>query len=139
MKPKNTPHRRAYVAKWMMVKQHMRRDAGLCIRCGAKPSLRLIKGTGEMKPYVLCDRCRKAAAAWKKGRTKTMAEKKKNAKLQNELYQERRRLGLCGKCGGDPGQRVMKTTGETVKNAVCDGCLQKAYRIQYQISKEPEA
>lgn len=128
MKPKNTPHRQAYMRQWNAVKRAARREKGLCPRCGAVPA----------PGYVTCDGCRSADKPFQEDRraSMTMAEKKAGSARTKSLYQKRRRLGLCGKCGGPPGQRRLKVTGKTIFNSLCEACKTKAYETKQLRSEE---
>jgi len=85
---------------------HKRLKGGLCPRCGGKVK--------KSSPYKTCDDCREFYRNYQRENTESVQE------LRRERYEERKKKGLCPRCG--------VFVGKKAKNFICSKCLKKQYQ-----------
>ena len=92
---------------------HKRLKGGLCPRCGGKVK--------KSSPYKTCDSCREFYRNYQRDNTETVNE------LRRERYEQRKKKGLCPRCGVPVGKKA--------KNFICEKCLKKQYKNESGVSK----
>jgi len=85
---------------------HKRLKGGLCPRCGGKVK--------KSSPFKTCDNCREFYRNYQRENTEAVQE------LRRERYEQRKKKGLCPRCG--------VSVGKKAKTTICSKCLDKQYK-----------